>query len=340
MKDQVLVTGISGYIASHVALLLLNAGYRVRGSVRSKAKSERVKLELRDAGADIKKLSFIEADLGNDRNWEEAVKDCTYIQHIASPFPLEQPSDREALVPAARTGAQRVLSAGFSAGAKRIVMTSSMVSMMGKPGKGARMQVTEDDWTDPDWRKLTAYAVSKTRAELSAWEYARVQGFESRLTVVNPGFVLGPAIGNTFGSSVELVRQMFKGEFPRTPKVAYPIIDVRDVAQIHVAAMTAEKASGRRLIAAGETLWLNEIASVLRDEFPAKAAKLPKGEFPNMMVKLASLFDDRIKAVIADLGTFHIADNKYVVDITGITARMARETIIDTAKYLIDAGKI
>ena len=340
MKETVLVTGISGYIAGHVALGLLNSGYKVRGTVRSLAKGEQVKADLKAAGANISGLSFVKVDLDSDEGWEEAVKNCDYIQHLASPFPMEQPSNREALVPAARAGAQRVLAAGFAAGVKRIVMTSSLVSMIGQKGKGAHMKITEDDWTDPDWRKLTAYAVSKTRAELSAWEYARVQGFEDRLTVVNPGFVLGPAIGKTYGTSLALIEQMFKGEFPRTPKAAFPIVDVRDLADLQMAAMTTKNAAGRRLIGAGDTLWLREIAEIARAAHPRKGRKLPKGDFPNFIVRLAAMFDDRVKGVIADLGTYHEVDNAYVKKLTGVKFRPAKQSVLDSCEYLIGQGKI
>ena len=340
MGELVLVTGVSGYIAKHVARELLAAGYKIRGTVRALAKGEQVKADLKAAGADVSGLSFAEANLDNDEGWEEAVKGCAYIQHIASPFPMEQPSDREALVPAARAGAQRVLAAGFAAGVKRIVLTSSVVSMVGQKGKGAHMKVGEDDWTDPDWRKLTAYAVSKTRAELSAWEYARVQGFEDRLTVVNPGFVLGPAIGKSYGTSLALIEQMFKGEFPRTPKAGFPIVDVRDLANLHVSAMTTKNAAGRRLIGAGETLWLREIAEIAREAHPKRGRKLPKGDFPNFIVRLAAMFDDRVKGVVADLGTFHEVDNAYVKKMTGIKFMPAKQSVLDSCKYLIEQGKI
>jgi dihydroflavonol-4-reductase len=340
VKELVLVTGISGYIARHVARVLLARGYRVRGTVRSLAKADAVKRDLANAGADIAGLTFIEADLESDKNWDEAVKGCSYIQHIASPFPLEQPTDREALVPAARAGAQRVLAAGFSQNVKRIVMTSSMVSMMGKPGKGPHMAITEDDWTEPTWRLLTAYAVSKTKAELSAWEYAKVQGFESKLTVINPGLVLGPAIGTSFGVSLQLVQQMLAGEFPRAPKVAYPIVDVRDVAELHVEAMIKQKAKGRRLIAASNTLWMKDIAAVLRENFPVVGKKVPKGEIPNFVVRMIGFFDDRIKAVISDLGTLHTADTNYVSEITGVKFRPAEETIVDSVQFLIDSNRV
>ncbi|PHR94260.1 MAG: epimerase [Robiginitomaculum sp.] len=340
MGATVLVTGISGYIAGHVACCLLENGYKVRGTVRTLAKGELVRQDLVALGVDVSGLSFVEVDLANEEGWDEAVQGCEYIQHLASPFPLEQPADREALVPAARAGAQRVLAAGFAAGVKRIVMTSSLVAMVGKPGKGAHMKVTEDDWTDPDWRALTAYAVSKTRAELSAWEYARVQGFEDRLCVINPGFVLGPAIGPRYGTSLTLIEQMFAGEFPRTPKASYPIVDVRDLAALHIAAMTTKCASGRRLIGAGETLWLQDIADIARAAYPKKGRKLPKGTLPNFVLRLAALFDDRLKSVTSDLGTYHTVDNAYVVEMTGVNFRPAKESVLDSCAYLDALGKI
>ncbi|MCF6276086.1 MAG: NAD-dependent epimerase/dehydratase family protein, partial [Robiginitomaculum sp.] len=229
---------------------------------------------------------------------------------------------------------------GFAAGVKRIIMTSSMVSMLGQPGKGAHLRVGEKDWTDPDWKKLTAYAISKTRAEISAWEYARVQGFEDRLTVINPGFVLGPAIGASYGTSLALIEQMFAGEFPRAPKAAYPIVDVRDLAELHMAAMKVKDAGGRRLIAAGETLWLSEIANIARAAYPQKGRKLPKGELPNFVVRLAAKFDNRVKAIVSDLGTFHEADNQYVTDLTGVSFRPAEQSVLDSCAYLAAQGKI
>jgi dihydroflavonol-4-reductase len=340
LKDTVLVTGIGGYIALHVAHGLLSRGYKVRGTVRSLSKADSIKKDLNDAGADISKLSFVEANLESEEHWPEAVKGCGYVQHIASPFPAEQPPDREALVPAARAGAQRVLAAAFAEDVKRVVMTSSVVAMMGRPGKGAHMQITEDSWSDPDWRKLAAYPVSKTRAELSAWEYARVQGYESKLTVVNPGLVLGPAIGSNYGTSLGLIERMFAGDYSRVPKISILIVDVRDVADLHIAAMTAKNAKGRRLIAASDTYWFKDIAAVLRAEYPRKGRELPKGDLPNIIVRLAAMVDDKVKRVLADLGTYHEADTTYVRELTGIKFRPAKDTILDSAKYLIEQGKI
>ena len=339
MADRVLLTGVSGFIGSHITERLLAKGYNVRGTVRNKAKGQKIVDALAANGSDVSKLELVEADLGSDAGWEDAVQDCRYIQHIASPFPLEAPSDREALVPEARAGAMRVIEHGLGAGAERIVMTSSMVSMMGQKGRGAHMLVKEEDWSDPDWKPLTAYPVSKTRAEKSAWEYVKAQGLSDKLTTVCPGLVFGPDTYKNGGASLGLIIAMFSGDFPKAPKIAYPIVDVRDCAAIHVAAMTAKAAGGRRLMAAGETLWFSKVGEILRAEYP-DVKKLPNGEFPSFMVRLVALFDERVKGVLPDLGTFHEADSAYVSSITRVIPRPAKEAILSAAKSLIDNGAI
>ncbi|GHB00158.1 NAD-dependent epimerase [Algimonas arctica] len=338
MSDLVLVTGLTGYIASHVTGKLLEKGYRVRGTVRNKAKGRRVLDAMAQKGIDISEVELVQAELGSDDGWKEAVKDCRYIQHIASPFPFEAPSDREALVPEARAGAQRVLENGFSAGVERVVMTSSTAAMMGQPGRGKKMTITEQDWSDPDWKPMTAYPVSKTRAELSAWAYADAQGFRKKLVTVNPGLVFGPDPYDNGGTSLALIRDMMNGNLPAIPKIAFPISDVRDVASLHVAAMTAKGVGGRRLIGAGNTLWFKEIVAILRAEYPA--AKLPKSELPNFALRLISIFDDRVKGILPDLGIFHDVDAAYVTSLTGVVPRPAKESVLAAARDLVALGAV
>ncbi len=338
MSDRVLITGITGYIASHVAARLVTQGYAIRGTVRNLAKGRRVLDAMATEGVDISGIELVEADLGSDAGWREAVADCRYIQHIASPFPLEAPQDREALVPEARAGAQRVLENGLSAGAERIVMTSSLASVMNQPGRGKTKTYGEDDWSDPDWKALSAYPVSKTRAELSAWAYVEAQGLKDRLVTVNPGIVLGPDPFENGGASLSAVRDMMRGEFPAVPKVAYPVIDIRDCASIHVAAMTSKGAAGRRLLAAGQTASFKEIAEIIATEYPK--AKLPKFEAPSFMLRLLALSDDRIKGVLADLGHRPDIDAAYVTSLTGVLPRPARESILATARALVENGEV
>ena len=337
MADRVLVTGVSGFIGSHVAARLLGKGYLVRGTVRNKAKGHKVVDALAKNGSDTTRLELVAADLGADAGWANAVKDCRYIQHIASPLPGIEPDNREALVAEARAGAQRVLERGLSAGAERIVMTSSIAAMTGQPGKRRKLTLTEESWSDPDWRAMTAYPVSKTRAELSAWAYVKAQSLENKLTVINPGLVFGPDTYGNAAASLGIIKMMLQGRVPRSARVGYPIIDVRDCAAIHVAAMTAPEAAGRRLIAGSQSLWMAEIADILKAEYP-QLTKLPTVEFPNFIMRLVAIFDPGSRLYAPDLGTLHIADTAYVNSITHVIPRPAKEAILASAKSLIEAG--
>lgn len=338
MTDIILVTGATGFIASHVTAGLLKQGYSVRGTVRNKVKGERIVEALSANGVDTSRLELIEANLDSDAGWKDAVQDCRYVQHIASPFPLEAPSNREALVPAARAGAMRVVEQALGAGAELVVMTSSMVSMMGQAGRGDYMLVKEDDWSDPDWRPLTAYPVSKTRAEKAVWNYAETHNVKEKITTICPGLVFGPDSFDNSGASLAIIKAMFTGRMPMMPRIAYPIVDVRDCASLHIKAMTAPKAGGRRLMAASNTLWMSEISNILREAYPK--AKLPTRELPNFMVKIASIFDTSVKGIVPDIGTFHEADASYVTGLTGVIPRPARDAVLAAAESLIENDRI
>lgn len=338
MTDLVLVTGLSGYIASHVTAGLLQQGYAVRGTVRNKMKGELVVETLAASGIDTSNLELFEADLGEDAGWKDAVKDCRFVQHIASPFPLEAPANREALVADARGGAMRVVEQALGAGAERVVMTSSMVAMMGQPDRGDHMRVKESDWSDPDWRPLTAYPVSKTRAERAIWDYANAQNVKDRVTTICPGLVFGPDRYNNGGASLGIIKGLFSGQFPMMPRIAYPIIDVRDCASLHIKAMTAEAAGGRRLIAASNTLWISDIAKLLKDAYPE--AKLPTREMSNWLVKIVGIFDQSVKSIVPDVGTFHEADASYVTNLTGVMPRPAKDAVLAAAQSLIENEQI
>lgn len=338
MTDKVLVTGISGFIASHVAAGLLGHGYAVRGTVRNLDKGQRIVENLSAHGADTSRLELVEAKLDSDAGWKDAVKDCRYVQHIASPFPLEAPSNREELVPAARAGAMRVVEQAIGAGAERVVMTSSMVAMMGQPGRGEHMLVKEDDWSDPDWRPLTAYPVSKTRAERAVWDYAETHNVKSRITTICPGLVFGPDSYDNGGASLAIIKGLFSGKFPMMPRIAYPIVDVRDCASLHIKAMTHMNAGGRRLMAASNTLWISEIAEILRGAYPK--ANLPTREMANWLVKIAGFFDQSVRSISPDVGTFHEADAAYVTNLTGVIPRPAKDAVLAAAESLMQNGRI
>ena len=338
MTDLVLVTGLSGFIASHVTAGLLQQGYAVRGTVRNTVKGERVVETLAGSGVDTSNLELFEADLGKDAGWKDAVKDCRFVQHIASPFPLDAPANREALVADARGGAMRVVEQALGAGAERVIMTSSMVAMMGQPCRGDHMLVKESDWSDPDWRPLTAYPVSKTRAERAIWDYANAQNVKDRVTTICPGLVFGPDRFNNGGASLGIIKGLFSGQFPMMPRIAYPIIDVRDCASLHIKAMTAEAAGGRRLIAASNTLWISDIAKLLKEAYPK--TKLPSREMANWLVKIVGTFDQSVKSIVPDVGTFHEADASYVTNLTGVIPRPAKDAVLAAAQSLIENNQI
>ncbi len=340
MSQRVLVTGISGFIAKHVALKLLNDGYDVRGTVRAASRADEVRLTLEGHGADVSRLSFVEADLSSDVGWTEAAHGCTYVQHLASPLPMQQPRDREALVPEARAGALRVLEAARASDAERVVLTSSIAAMMYRANRSRHYTLKESDWTDAEWRRITAYHVSKTRAERAGWDWAEEHGWTERLAVVNPGFVLGPALDAKTGTSLDVIKLFLEGAYPAAPKAWFPIVDVRDCAAVHVKAMTTPAAGGRRLIAAGETMSLPQMGAVLREGFPEYANKIPKGSLPDFLVRFLSIFDRSLKSVTPDLGVVPTAESAYVTDLTGVTFRSAQEAVRETARSLIEYAAV
>lgn len=339
MSDRVLVTGITGFIAKHVALALLGEGYHVRGTLRSPSREEEVCGALAAHGGSVDRLSFVQADLTTEDGWAEAADGCVFVQHLASPFPMTQPRDRNALVPVAREGTLRVLEAAAGAGARRIVLTSSIAAMMYRPGRPSESPIREMDWTDVSWKDLSAYIVSKTRAEEAAWDWARRNDWLDRLVVVNPGFVLGPPLDDATATSVDLVKMILEGSYPALPPVSYPVADVRDVARLHLAAMTAPDAPGRRLLGAGDTLALKDMAAILREEFPSFAKKIPSWTLPRFMIRPLSLFDRNLLSVVPDLGVRPVAENAYVTELTGVTFRPAREALVDAARSLVEPGE-
>jgi dihydroflavonol-4-reductase len=337
MIETVLVTGISGFIAKHVALELLKQGHNVRGTVRSPNRADSVRKTLAAHGGDVGRLSFVVADLNRDEGWQDAVAGCRYVQHIASPFPLQQPRGREDLVPAARQGALRVLAAAKSAGAERVVMTSSMVAMMYRANRPAEMTVHAGDWTDPDWKPATPYIISKTRAEHAAWDYMKREWAPERLVAVNPGFVLGPALDADIGTSLQALAMLLKGAYPAVPPVDFPVVDVRDLAAVHVAAM-APAAGGRRLIATRETWSMSRMGQEMRDAHPDRARKIPVGVLPAPVVRLMSVFDASLRTLRADLGVRPTGDSAETTRLTGVTFRPAAEAVRAASASLIAHG--
>ncbi|ESQ88956.1 epimerase [Asticcacaulis sp. AC460] len=335
MTDRVLVTGISGFIAKHVAYELLVRGFKVRGTVRSPDKADAVHATLAAAGAPVERLEFVKADLTSDDGWQEAAADCRYVQHMAAPFPLQQPKGREDLVPAARDGVLRVLKAAGQA--ERVVLTSSIVTMLYPTDWRGKRLIKPEDWTDPEWRPATPYAVAKTRAERAAWDYMSSIGRKDRLVAINPGLVVGPPLDADISTSLEAVALLLRGAYPAVPPVSFVLVDVRDVAAVHVAAMTAP-VGGQRLLVADETLTMSQMAQALRDAFPERARRIPVTIMPAWALRFLSLFDGTLKTVVGDLNKHPIADTQITRKLTGVTFRRGRDSMIEGAKAMVRMG--
>lgn len=325
--ETVLVTGAGGFIAKHVVRELLGRGYAVRGSVRSAKRAAEVEAVVDDRT----NLSFVEADLLSDQGWDEAVEGVSAVLHVASPFPMTQPKGRESLVPAAVGGTRRVLDAARRAGVRRVVLTSSIVAMQYRAGRPPVFDVHEDDWSDPEWQEATPYIVSKTRAELAAWE---VEGLE--LTTINPGLVCGPALDAGTSTSLDLIGRLLHGAVAALPPVSFCAVDVRDVAALHAEALVRPETVGRRLLAAGDTMSLSDIAEVLRDNLDAgAAAKVPRRRVPGWTVRLLGLVDPSAKTLYPDLGCAPVAHTGYVTDLTGVRFRSGEEAVVSAAESLL-----
>jgi nucleoside-diphosphate-sugar epimerase len=340
MTDKVLLTGISGWIAKHTAIELLNKGYEVLGTVRNKDLIDQTKETIKKH-APIEKLSFIELDLLKDDGWDEAAKGCKYIFHIASPFPMKVSRDREFLLPVAVDGTLRVLNAGINAGVEQIIKTSSIVAMFRKPNRSNPYTFGENDWTDENWIEgVNDYFLSKTKAEKAAWELMESKGLKSKLTSINPGGVFGDALDKKGGTSIEYVRQFLKGKFPGAPKFAVLISDVKDIAKAHVACIGNNKVGGRRLIVGKEVKKLVELSQLMAEAMPEYAKKLPKKELPNFMVKLISYIDSSAKTMIPDLGILMQTDTSYAEELLGFKFKPAKDCITENAKSVVQLGLV
>jgi nucleoside-diphosphate-sugar epimerase len=268
-NKTVLVTGGTGFLGVHTVLQLLQQGYEVKTTLRSLTKKDTILKALQEGGiTDFSKLSFIEADLTSDNNWDEAVKDCDYVLHVASPFPAQDPKDENELIIPARDGALRVLKASRDAGVKRVVLTSSFAAV------GYSIDVkdhvfTEEDWTDTN-KELPAYIKSKTIAEKSAWEFIEEEGNGLELTVINPVGIFGPAIGGITSASLDIaVSGILNGTMNQTPPFTMGVVDVRDVADIHIKAMLHPNASGERFIATSDDVMsFYDVAELFKKERP------------------------------------------------------------------------
>ncbi len=339
MSPTVLVTGGSGFIGSHTILQLLAAGYQVRTSVRSLKREADVRALLKEGGATPgDRLSFFPADLEADAGWPEAVAGCDHVLHLASPFPSTVPRDEDELVRPAREGALRVLRASRDAGVKRVVLTSSFAAI-GYGHEQRDAPFDETSWTDLAGDDVRPYVKSKTLAERAAWEFIAREGGTLELSVVNPVGVFGPVLGPDYSTSILLVQRLMDGALPGCPRLYFGVVDARDVADLHIRAMTLPAAAGERFLAvAGDFMSIEEIALVLRARLGVSARRVPTRQLPNWLVRLAALLDPAVGQIVPELGRRKNATSEKARRLLGWAPRSREEALVATAESLVRLG--
>lgn len=332
--ERVLVTGGSGYIAGRCIAQALDAGWRVRTTVRDPAREAGLRARLGGLAPAAERLEVVTADLGADEGWSAAASGCAYVLHVASPFPAVSPRDDEELVRPARDGALRVLAAARGAGVRRVVMTSSTAAVA--YGRGGRdTPFTEADWSDATNRSDTsAYERSKTIAERAAWDWVAHEGESLELTTVCPGAVLGPVDGPDRSASIGIVAGLLDGSLPGLARFGWPLVDVRDVADLHLRAMVAPGAAGQRYLGAGAFLWMADVARVLRERVPELAGRVPRRRLPNAVVRASALVDPAVRGRLYELGKHRPVTSEKARRELGWTPRPAEQAVVATAETL------
>ncbi|HXH65555.1 MAG TPA: aldehyde reductase [Candidatus Limnocylindrales bacterium] len=339
MTQKVLVTGGSGFIGSYCILQLAAAGYQVRTTIRNLKREADVRAMLKLGGAEPgEQLSFFAADLQDDAGWREAVEGCDYVLHVASPLPPSVPKHEDELIVPAREGTLRVLRASRDAGVKRVVVTSSFAAI-GYGHEVREAPFTEADWSNPGGDDVAPYTKSKTLAERAAWDFLAREGGSLELSVVNPVAVLGPVLGPDYSASILLVQKMLDGAMPGAPQLYFGAVDVRDVADLHIRAMTHPAAKGERFLAVtGDFLTMLDIAKILKARLGDAAKRAPGRQLPNWIVRIAALRDPAIKLLLPELGKKKNATNQKARRLLGWSPRSNEEAVVATADSLIRLG--
>jgi len=337
--ETVLVSGGSGYIGGWCVVTLLQRGYSVRTTIRDLSREAGVRAAIAGAVDPEDRLAFFAANLTSDAGWDAAAEGADYMLHVASPLGVPEPRDPYDLIVPARDGALRALKAAAKGGVKRVVMTSS-VAAASPPGATSDGKTDETVWTNPDEPGVGAYSRSKVIAERAAWDFVGSHGGAMTLATVNPALVLGPVLSGDFSDSVQVIQRLLSGKVPGVPRLGFNIVDARDVADLHIRAMTAPEAAGERFIAAGDFAWMADMATLLRARLGASAAKVPTGKAPDFLLRLVALFDRDLKSVTPSLGRRREFSSAKAARILDWRPRPIDETILDCAHSLIAAGVV
>jgi dihydroflavonol-4-reductase len=334
MTGTVLVSGGSGYIAGFLIRQLVAEGWTVHTTVRSLGKEAAVRQLL---AVDDSRLRFFAADLKADAGWAEAMAGCDFVAHLASPLPAGIPKDANELIVPARDGALRALRAAKAAGVKRFVMTSSVAAISYGRGRGVH-HFTEVDWTLVDQPGISPYIQSKTIAERAARDWVAKDGGGIEFCTINPSVVLGPVWSRDYSASVVLVKKLLDGSMVACPDIGFGVVDVRDVADLHMRALEAPGMAGERFIASGRFMKLREIADVLRAELGPLAHKVTTRNVPDWLVRVTALFNPLAKAALGELGSVRNQDASHAKAMLGWATRPVEQSIVDTARSLIELG--
>lgn len=334
MAGKVFVSGGSGYIAGFLIRQLIAEGWTVHTSIRDLAKEATVRASL---AVDDSKLKFFAADLTSDAGWAEAMAGCSHVAHVASPLPSNAPKSDDELIVPARDGALRALKAANAAGVKRFVMTSSMAAIAYGHGR-SKSVFTEADWTDPTSPDAYAYVRSKTIAERAARDWVAAEGGEMEFVTVNPSLVLGPLQSGDFSTSLEAIKKLLEGSMPGLPNFGFGIVDVRDVADMHVRCLTMPDMAGERFICSGPFLMMADVAAILRSGLGQQARKVPKRKLPDWVMRLVGRFDPVVRQVLGELGNVRDTDISHARTKLGWHPRPPEESVLDTARDMIRLG--
>ncbi|MFG1684488.1 NAD-dependent epimerase/dehydratase family protein [Nonomuraea sp. NPDC049269] len=325
MGETVLVTGGTGFVAGWCVAELLRRGYTVRTTVRSPAKKP-----VDPSG----RLTVFVADLTSDAGWDEAVAGCDYVLHVASPLGGGNSKDPDELIVPARDGALRVLKAATEAQVKRVVMTSSCAAATPPPSSEVSV-IDETVWTDIEGERLNAYRKSKVVSERAAWRFMESYEGPTTLTTVLPGAVFGPVLSADNLGSVQVIGRLVRGRILGVPRLGFNIVDVRDLADLHLRAMTSTRAAGQRFIAVSEFMWMADVAKELRSKLGATADKVPARVLPDFLFRLIALFDPGVRAVTPNLGRKHLHTSEKAQRLLGWRPRPAATTVVDCAESLL-----